>query len=63
MVSGDRDWTALSKHCTRKIENLEGIANSNGVESNATQVAPYCSSVSTPLVMHREISIQYLIET
>ena len=62
MVSDDSDWTACSKHFMRKTGAFEGIANSNGLESKATQVAAYCSSVSIPSATYRAVSIKYLIE-
>lgn len=45
-----------------KRATFEGIAKSNGVESKATQVAAYYSSVSTPLATNRAASIKYLVE-
>lgn len=62
MVSGDSDWIAFSRHFRRKTGNFEGIANCNGVESKATQVAAYYSLVSTRLATHRAVPSKYLVE-
>lgn len=62
MVSDDSDWTAFSRHLTRKAGTFDGIANSDGVESKATQVAAYYSVVSTATAALMSVSTRYLVE-